>query len=397
MSDEGWLKYVGITLGTSAIAGIAFYWLRRDNRVEIERERTQWIVEQLKDQVMVMRMQLRSLEAELSEVKNTVATASPAIRRPTSSTPRSVTFAAPLRTDADSPSTSSFAGDVTPKRIQTSMIPRNFSVTSDSEYADAEDEWDNGTVSIPNLCDPSAKPITITAFFDEFHLKSCLLPTSMRFFGTDRVQEGYKSLKTNYTNGDKSAELLWRLAKFCHEIGSKTEKSKRKDIVAEGQKYATEAFAADPNNFLAAKWAAIMSGQITEFLGTKEKIEQGKKCKEYLDKALTMDAKEYSLLHLRGRWAFNVANLSWLERKAAAVFYATPPTATIEEAIADLKAAYDLNPKWLENIVFLAKAYLAAGDKASAGKYLNEGVQLAPENDNEKELLVEAKQLLSKC
>lgn len=48
-----------------------------------------------------------------------------------------------------------------------------------------------------------------------------------------------------------------------------------------------------------------------------------------------MDAKESSLLHMRGRFAFSVASLSWMERKLAATFFATPPSATFDEAIAD--------------------------------------------------------------
>jgi len=36
---------------------------------------------------------------------------------------------------------------------------------------------------------------------------------------------------------------------------------------------------------------------------------------------------------MRGRFAFSVASLTWLERKAAAAFYSKPPEATFEEAI----------------------------------------------------------------
>jgi hypothetical protein len=56
---------------------------------------------------------------------------------------------------------------------------------------------------------------------------------------------------------------------------------------------------------------------------------------DFLDRALAMEAKESSLLHMRGRFAFSVASLSWMERKLAATFFATPPTATFDEAIAD--------------------------------------------------------------
>ncbi|CAL2045843.1 unnamed protein product [Caenorhabditis brenneri] len=216
-------------------------------------------------------------------------------------------------------------------------------------------------------------------------------------FGTDRVQEGYDALKKRYDAGEKSIDVLWRLAKFCNEIGNRVEKSKRKDIIVEGKKYAIEAWNTDSNNFLAARWAALMSGKVTEYLGTKEKIEEGKNCKEYLDRAISIQPKEDALLHLRGRWALSVANLSWFERKAAALFYAEPPTATVEEAIADFQAAHAINPDWIENTVYLGKALYEKGDKSAAKPFFDQALKLSPSNDNEKELLAEAKTLFGKC
>ena len=82
-----------------------------------------------------------------------------------------------------------------------------------------------------------------------------------------------------------------------------------------------------------------------------------------MDKALSMDSKDNSLLHMRGRYAFSVAGLSWLERKAASVLYATPPTATYDEALADFLAAYEVQADWLENVFYIAKCYIQKGDK----------------------------------
>ncbi|EFO91685.1 CRE-RMD-2 protein [Caenorhabditis remanei] len=218
-----------------------------------------------------------------------------------------------------------------------------------------------------------------------------------KLFGTDRVQEGYDELKKRYDAGEKSIDILWRLAKFCNEIGNRVEKNKRKDIILEGKKYAVEAWNLDSNNFLAARWAALMSGKSAEFLGTKEKIEEGKHCKEYLDRAISIQPKEDALLHLRGRWALSVANLSWLERKAASFLYSEPPTATVDEAIADFKAAFDINSLWIENTVYLGKAYYEKGDKAAAKPYFEQALRHTAANDNEKELLAEAKTLFGKC
>ncbi|KAE9411869.1 hypothetical protein Angca_010155, partial [Angiostrongylus cantonensis] len=83
-----------------------------------------------------------------------------------------------------------------------------------------------------------------------------------------------------------------------------------------GKKFALEGHNSDQSNFNALKWAAVMTGQSTDYLGTKEKIEEGGKFKSLLDKALSVDGKEFSLRHMRGRYAYSVSSLSWIERKA---------------------------------------------------------------------------------
>ncbi|RCN49875.1 tetratricopeptide repeat protein [Ancylostoma caninum] len=154
---------------------------------------------------------------------------------------------------------------------------------------------------------------------------------------------------------------------------------------------------------MALKWAAIMTGQSTDYLGTKEKIEEGGKFKELLDKALARDHKEFSLLHMRGRYSYSVANLSWFERKkswdlqAAAVFYATPPTATMDEALEDFLAAYEEKPDWIENLIYIARIYLAKGDKENAKKFFNKVIALTPTDEEERERVQEANKSLAKC
>jgi hypothetical protein len=51
--------------------------------------------------------------------------------------------------------------------------------------------------------------------------------------------------------------------------------------------------------------------------------------------------------------------LSWIERKVAATLFATPPTATIEEALEHFLEAENLDPgKWKENMLYIAKVNL---------------------------------------
>ncbi|KJH47053.1 hypothetical protein DICVIV_06862 [Dictyocaulus viviparus] len=219
-----------------------------------------------------------------------------------------------------------------------------------------------------------------------------------KLYSGENVRQGYEILKNRFDCGERSTELLWRLAKYCHELACHTsDKRKKKDLIFEGKVFALEGHCADENNFDSLKWAAIMTGQSTDYLGTKEKIEEGGKFKELLDKALAMDDKEFSLRHMRGRYAYSVASLSWIERKAASVFYSTPPTATLDEALEDFLSAYEERPDWIENLMFISRIYLAIGDKQNAKIFLNKVVSLTPSDEAERELLREAVKLLAKC
>ncbi|VDM73385.1 unnamed protein product [Strongylus vulgaris] len=219
-----------------------------------------------------------------------------------------------------------------------------------------------------------------------------------KMFGTDNLRPGYDMLRKRYDAGDKSSELLWRLAKFCHELAAHTtDKGKKKELIFEGKGYALEGYHANENDFLAVKWAAIMTGSSTDYLGTKERIEEGAKFKEFLDKALAMNAKEYTLLHMRARYSYSVASLSWFERKIAAVFFATPPTATMEEALEDFLAADKEKPDWIENLIYIARIYYANNDKENVRKYCNRLLALKPTDEDERDRVQEAKKMLSKC
>lgn len=214
-----------------------------------------------------------------------------------------------------------------------------------------------------------------------------------------KYSEVYTALK-KLGNSDSDPEILWRLARACYQMASPLEMKnpKKKELLDEGHKYASAAYKKKPDEFNVLKWIAALTGGRTDFMGTKEKIEQGYVFKELLDKALAINPNEFSLLHMRGRFSYSIASLSWFERKAAATFFATPPEATYEDAIRDFSAVLKLKPDWLENMLFLAKCLIANGDKKKAVNILRKAAALdeTTEDGEETEASKEAKQLLKK-
>ncbi|CAD5232954.1 unnamed protein product [Bursaphelenchus xylophilus] len=267
-------------------------------------------------------------------------------------------------------------------------MSRVASLTSSSDFQDAYDDWpDDGTAPLINLegdwKSNGSVETTGLKHADELHEKG-------------EHQKCYDELKKRAEAEPTNPEVLWRFARACHSLANTFDQKnpKRKELVQEGHKFAVAAYKITDKDFNVLKWAAVLSGALTDYLGTKDKIKEGFTFKEYLDKGLAISPGEYSLLHMRGRFSYNVANLSWLERKAAAAFFATPPTATFDEAITDFAEVEKLKPDWVENLIFLAKSYIAKGDKEKAKAVLNRTIKLQPEDEADREFIEEAKKTL---
>lgn len=63
------------------------------------------------------------------------------------------------------------------------------------------------------------------------------------------------------------------------------------------------------------KWCAILVGVKSDFLPVAEKIQNGYRFKELIMKALEICPNDADLHYLLGRFRYEVANLTWVERK----------------------------------------------------------------------------------
>ncbi|EFP09551.1 CRE-RMD-1 protein [Caenorhabditis remanei] len=221
--------------------------------------------------------------------------------------------------------------------------------------------------------------------------------SSDKLFDDRDFARGFSELKQRKENGELSCELLWRMCRFCQELSNTMRGEQRRQILIEGRDYGLQAMDLDPSSFLAAKWAAIVFGLVVDQLPTKEKINEGGKLKDMLDKALELEPTDFALLHLRARFSFTIANLSWLERKAASMLYSEVPKATIDDALVDFEAAYQQHSDWIENLLFLSKCHIAKKEKKQARELLNKAIDLPKESSNDEQFVTECKALLQKC
>ena len=81
-------------------------------------------------------------------------------------------------------------------------------------------------------------------------------------------------------------------------------------------------------------------------------------------------------------------------RKVASTLFATPPTATYDEAIEHFEAAEKMEPGFYpKNLLMLAHAYSKLGQKEAAKQWLERCLAASPQTPEDEETLKQAKAL----
>ncbi|XP_064122679.1 regulator of microtubule dynamics protein 1-like isoform X1 [Macrobrachium nipponense] len=187
--------------------------------------------------------------------------------------------------------------------------------------------------------------------------------------------KAYQLLKKELQAYSQNAEVLWRLAKATKNMAAIQEKlgnvKEREKLIFEAYDYAARALKLNEEHPEIHKWYAILSGARGEFLGIKERVQSGNVFKEHIDRALDLNPDDSTLHHLLGRFCFEVSQLSWLERRAAATLFGEVPSSSFEEALQHFQAAEELRSSgWKENRLFIAKCYIQLSNYIAAASWL---------------------------
>jgi len=150
------------------------------------------------------------------------------------------------------------------------------------------------------------------------------------------------------------------------------------------------------------KWMAVMTGTAIGYCGMMEKIEQGELFRQFVERALACRPTDYSMLHMRGRYAYSVATLSWIERKAAIALFNIPKTANMDEALKDFYEVENLQAQMtradlrIQNLLYLARCQLAFNQTIEAMSTLELAKTIEPVDEAEREALDDVEALLIK-
>lgn len=204
--------------------------------------------------------------------------------------------------------------------------------------------------------------------------------------GASLKAEGFHLLLANKTQYGDSREFLWRLARAYNDMYDSTEDTEEKKAYAEqGREEAEIALTKNGLNAECHKWFAVLTGLGCHYESAHGKLRSSHVLKEHLDRAIALRDDDPLCFYLLGRWCYEVSTLGWLERKAAAALYETPPTSTLQEALENFLKAETLNPGFSKTMrLYIAKCHKELGNVAEAKKWTKLALKM-PSAANEEE------------
>ncbi|XP_050450034.1 regulator of microtubule dynamics protein 1-like [Cataglyphis hispanica] len=209
-------------------------------------------------------------------------------------------------------------------------------------------------------------------------------------------EDDYFKLQSFTESYPNNVNVIWRYARSCYKYSNYiTDPNAKKVTICAGID-ACEKLLNIPNADL-HKWYAILVGVYGEFLPITEKIKNGYRFKEHVMKALKINPNDADLHHLLGRFKYEVANLSWIERKVATTLFSEPPSASYEDAIDSFQKAENFSIEVnLQNRLFLSKCYIALNKYELACDWLEKICDFSVVSKDDEKIQNDARQLLTK-
>lgn len=191
-------------------------------------------------------------------------------------------------------------------------------------------------------------------------------------------------LNSNDSKSDNTykSQVLWRLTKVCLmlSMSGDVDADEQRQRAFEALDYGKRAVKSDPKSLQSHKWYCVALGRATKLVGVKDKIRYGHEFKRHLEMAYKLDRDDHLLHFMSGRFAYELAQLSWVEKNVAKALYGPIPEATYREALQEFLACDKSRPNWKDNYLWIAKTYLALDDKPRARQWTDSGLKLPNNN-----------------
>jgi len=192
--------------------------------------------------------------------------------------------------------------------------------------------------------------------------------------------------------------VLHRLARVESELSEDITGEERRRLVAAAVEHAREAIKAAPDSAMGHLELAVALGRQALKEGPKTRLSLAREIKSEVDRALAIDPSLGRAWHVRALWNRKLASLSFFERAAAnTILGGVPKGATMENAVADLQKAIELEPHYVNHHLELGRTFLQLKRPDEARQELERAVALAPTGSaRDPKYQAEARELLAK-
>lgn len=194
-----------------------------------------------------------------------------------------------------------------------------------------------------------------------------------------------------------SLYALAKCSELCCRVGGREKSTKLRDeYYATAQIYAETALKHYPNSDEANVAMAFSIAKSLMLKSGKEKIIAVKELKNYGDKAVSQNPKNFKAWHVLGKWNYEVSNLNVIERTAVKIIYGGLPPASLNNSIMYYEKAKSLAPNFTLNYLELAKAYNKNDETTKALTQLNYLLAIKNQTEDDPRIKDEAQILIQK-
>jgi len=192
-------------------------------------------------------------------------------------------------------------------------------------------------------------------------------------------------------------EANWHTSFLYSKIGNRQTNpdTKKQDFVT-AKLYAVKALKLNPSDAEANYVMAVAMGRMALLLGGQDKVDAANDIKRYVDLALKSNPNHAGAWHVLGKWHYEIATLSWVEKQAANMFLGgIDGTGSLAESVNCYKKAIALSPAYILYYLDLAITYVQQGDKPNAISTLQKALSLPVKTEDDPMYLKQCQLLLN--
>lgn len=175
----------------------------------------------------------------------------------------------------------------------------------------------------------------------------------------------------------RNVVILVRIARqYRHLMADAPDNEEKLRLARIALDYSQRAAALAPHDSDAQLSVAITLGKMMPLESTGEQVENSKKIKVAVDRALQLNPQSDLAWFVLGRWHQGYAELSVVRRKLGELLYGKMPDSTYADAARCFEKALAANPARLMHYIELGRTYAQMGRTAEARKLIEKGLSM---------------------